>query len=80
MANRAATLDTAAPLVPERATLPGSGFRVTEKRGDILSTDFAERVMATVHPSAVLRIPEDEDRRRERARFVADLKKAAALL
>jgi DNA polymerase len=29
--------------------------------------------MATVHPSSILRAPDDEARRRERARFVADL-------
>jgi DNA polymerase len=34
--------------------------------------------MATVHPSSILRAPDDAARREEMTRFVADLKKVAA--
>jgi uracil-DNA glycosylase family protein len=61
--------------------LLGKQFRVTQDRGKPIQrgTDFAEAVVATVHPSAVLRAPADarEEARRE---FFADLKKVAAYL
>jgi uracil-DNA glycosylase len=59
--------------------LLGKQFRVTQDRGKPIRTDFAEAVVATVHPSAVLRAPADarEEARRE---FFADLKKVAAYL
>lgn len=53
--------------------LLGRGFRVTERRGELLASTLAPLVMATVHPSSILRAPDDEARRGERARFVADL-------
>jgi DNA polymerase len=58
----------------------GRDFRVSVQRGDVLSSDFCPRTVATVHPSSILRQPTDEDRRRERARFVVDLKIVAKLL
>ena len=59
--------------------LLGKQFRVTQDRGKPISSDLAEAVIATVHPSSVLRAPDD---RREEARqeFVADLKRVAAYL
>jgi DNA polymerase len=57
--------------------LLGSDFRVTERRGEVLVTAFAARVMATVHPSSLLRLPDAETRRSELARFVADLSRVA---
>ena len=59
--------------------LLGKQFRVTQDRGKPIKTDFAEAVVATVHPSAVLRAPADarEEARRE---FFADLKKVAKYL
>jgi uracil-DNA glycosylase len=59
--------------------LLGKQFRVTQDRGRPIPTDFAEAVVATVHPSAVLRAPADarEEARRE---FFADLKKVARYL
>ena len=50
-------------------------FRVSVQRGLFVPSDLAEYVTATVHPSSILRAPSDEARRRERARFVQDLKK-----
>jgi uracil-DNA glycosylase len=53
--------------------LLGKDFRVTQRRGEILRTTLAPIVMATVHPSSILRAPDDEARRTEHARFVEDL-------
>jgi uracil-DNA glycosylase family protein len=53
--------------------LLGPTFRVTRQRGEWLSARWAPRVMATIHPSAILRAPDDEARRAEMERFVADL-------
>jgi uracil-DNA glycosylase len=59
--------------------LLGKQFRVTQDRGKPVASDLAEAVIATVHPSAVLRAPDD---RRDEARqeFIADLKRVAAYL
>jgi uracil-DNA glycosylase len=54
--------------------LLGASFRVTEARGRILRPGaIAAVVVATVHPSSVLRAPDDEARRAARAAFLADL-------
>ena len=60
--------------------LLGRKFSVMKQRGEILSTPLAPRVMATVHPSSLLRATTDEDRHRETARFIDDLRKAAQAL
>jgi uracil-DNA glycosylase len=56
-------------------------FRVSRDRG-VLSeeTELAPYVMATVHPSSILRAPDDEARRQAREEFVADLRVAAGAL
>ncbi len=51
----------------------GSAFRVTHERGKILVSPFAPKVVTTVHPSSLLRLPDEESRGREYALFVADL-------
>lgn len=56
--------------------LLGPTFTVTKKRGVMVKSEWAEAVIATVHPSAVLRAPSDERVRAERM-FVADLRKVA---
>jgi DNA polymerase len=58
--------------------LLGASFRVTQRRGEILETPLAAVVMATVHPSSILRAPDDETRRVEMQRFVEDLRKIPA--
>jgi uracil-DNA glycosylase len=58
-------------------TLLGRKFRVTQSRGELLKFTLAPHVMATVHPSSILRAPDDESRHREMSEFVADLKKLA---
>src|SRR5437667_7363763 len=60
--------------------LIGRKFRVTQQRGEFVPSPLAPLVTATVHPSSILRAPDDETRRAERARFVADLKKVAKAL
>jgi uracil-DNA glycosylase len=60
--------------------LLGNQFRVTKQRGQWLKSDIAPLVMATVHPSSILRAPDDESRHEEMRKFVADLKKVAAQL
>jgi DNA polymerase len=60
--------------------LLGRAFRVTEQRGQLLASTLARIVLATVHPSALLRAPTPEDRKREYARFVADLRLVARAL
>jgi DNA polymerase len=57
--------------------LLGSAFRLTQHRGEILSSELAERVLATVHPSSILRAPDDETRHVELAEFIGDLKQVA---
>ncbi len=56
----------------------GSSFRVTKERGKVLSSALAPKVIATVHPSSLLRQPDEESREREYALFVTDLRKAFA--
>jgi uracil-DNA glycosylase family protein len=59
--------------------LLGKQFRVTQNRGKPLPSEFADAVVATVHPSAVLRAP-DEVRDEARREFVGDLKAVARFL
>jgi DNA polymerase len=60
--------------------LLGRGFRVTRERGRLVESGLAAATLATVHPSSILRAPDEEARRRERALFVDDLRVAAELL
>jgi DNA polymerase len=57
----------------------GSSFRVTAERGRLLESKLAPHVLATVHPSSILR-GEPENRKAAMAAFVADLRVAAGLL
>jgi uracil-DNA glycosylase family protein len=57
--------------------LLGRDFRVSRMRGEPVASDLAEHVVATVHPSSILRA---DDREREFAEFVRDLEKVAALI
>jgi uracil-DNA glycosylase family protein len=56
-------------------TLLGKSFRVTQERGRLI--DFGPqpgmRILATVHPSSILRAPDEANRRAELQRFIADL-------
>src|SRR6266480_3054265 len=57
-------------------TIFGPSFRVMKQRGKVLSSRLASRVIATVHPSSLLRQPDEASREREYKRFVADLRVA----
>jgi uracil-DNA glycosylase len=59
--------------------LLGRAFRVSKERGRFVPSPLAPRTMATVHPSSILRAPDDDTRRAEMDRFVADLQKVAAV-
>jgi len=54
----------------------GPSFRVTRERGKVLSSPFAGKVVATVHPSSLLRQPDEASRKREYGHFVDDLRAA----
>ncbi len=54
----------------------GPKFRVTRERGKVLESELAPKVVATVHPSSLLRQPDEESREREYKLFVADLRTA----
>jgi uracil-DNA glycosylase family protein len=56
--------------------LLGKSFKVSLQRGRPVPSPLAPVVTATIHPSAILRAPDDETRRKELRQFVADLKKA----
>jgi uracil-DNA glycosylase family protein len=55
--------------------LLGRDFRVTQHRGEFLKSTLAQYVMATVHPSSILRAPDEATREEEMKRFIADLRK-----
>jgi uracil-DNA glycosylase family protein len=60
--------------------LLGPSFRVTKDRGKLLRSELAPRVMATVHPSSILRAPDDASRRLAEKAFVKDLRALARVL
>lgn len=53
--------------------LIGRGFKVSTQRGELVDSPLAEIVTATVHPSSILRAPDDEARRIAYKEFVRDL-------
>jgi DNA polymerase len=55
-------------------------FRVSTQRGQFFKSILAPYIVATVHPSSILRAPDDETRQVEKRRFVDDLKKVAHIL
>jgi uracil-DNA glycosylase len=83
-------LDTEIALVKPRAivclgataaqALLGKQFKVTAQRGAFVPSPLAPLVLATVHPSSILRAPDDEARRREMTQFTDDLRTVAKAL
>jgi uracil-DNA glycosylase family protein len=57
----------------------GKAFRVTQQRGEFVESPLAPYVMATVHPSAILRAPDENERHAQERMFVEDMKKIAKL-
>ena len=60
--------------------LLGSSFRLTQHRGELLDSELAPIVTATIHPSAILRAPDDEARIEQRESFAEDLNVVAQAL
>ena len=58
----------------------GKSFRVMRDRGRLVPSALAPYAIATVHPSALLRAPDEATRRQETLRFIEDLRQVAALL
>ena len=58
----------------------GASFKLMQQRGRVVSSPAAARIVATIHPSAVLRAPDSEGRKAAYATLVADLKVAAKAL
>jgi uracil-DNA glycosylase len=57
--------------------LLGSGFRVTRDRGTVVETDLAPIATGTVHPSSILRIDDEDERRVARDELADDLREVA---
>src|SRR5438093_4887235 len=80
-------LDTEIELVKPRAivclgataaqAIPGRQFKVTAHRGEFVASALAPLMLATVHPSSILRAPDEDTRHREMERFTDDLRKIA---
>ena len=60
--------------------LLGRNFKVTKQRGEFVKSNLAPYVVATVHPSSLLRAPDEATRRAEYERFVEDLRGVAKAL
>jgi DNA polymerase len=58
----------------------GATFKVTQQRGKVLASPLGVPVLATVHPSSVLRSPDEEARREAKVGLIADLKVASSHL
>ena len=58
-------------------SLMGAAFRITQHRGEVLKTDWAPWLLATSHPSAILRVPDPAMREQSYAQLVGDLKLVA---
>jgi uracil-DNA glycosylase family protein len=61
-------------------SLLGKDFSVTRQRGELIESPLASKVVATVHPSSVLRAPDHNARELQMKEFVRDLTKIAGLL
>ena len=57
--------------------LLGRMFKVSQQRGQLVASPLAPVVTATVHPSSILRAPDDQTRHEEMGRFVQDLRSIA---
>ncbi len=60
--------------------LLGAQFKVTRQRGKFIESTLAPYIMATVHPSSILRAPDDETRHEEKRKFIDDLKRVARVI
>lgn len=60
--------------------LLGNQFSVTRERGKLIKSGLAPSVLATVHPSSLLRIEDEDERHKALEQFINDIKVAADLL
>lgn len=60
--------------------LLGANFKVTKRRGELVPSPLGPDAVATVHPSSILRAPDDAARETARQAFVADLRTVASRL
>jgi DNA polymerase len=60
--------------------LLGPQFRVSKQRGQFIESTLAPYILATVHPSSILRAPDNETRHDEKRKLIDDLKKVAHVL
>jgi DNA polymerase len=60
--------------------LLGRDFRITQRRGELVESPLAPVVTATVHPSSILRAPDEEARREQYSMFVDDLRTVASAI
>jgi uracil-DNA glycosylase len=60
--------------------LLGRNFRVTRDRGKLIESPLAPHVIATVHPSSILRAPDDQARHAQMKAFIDDLKQVASVI
>lgn len=60
-------------------SLAGHPVKVTEARGSVIAAEWPARLFVTVHPSAILRIPDRAEHARAYEQFVKDLEKASRL-
>ena len=60
-------------------SLLGRTFSVNRQRGQLVESSLAPYVIATVHPSSILRAPDSESRQSQMRAFVDDLKKVARI-
>jgi DNA polymerase len=56
------------------------GFKVTKQRGQVMPSTLGPPAVGTVHPSSILRAPDDESREHAFAAFVADLRAVAHMI
>lgn len=59
--------------------LLGNDFRVSKQRGQLIASPLAPKVIATVHPSSLLRIEDEDERHREMKHFIDDINCALLL-
>ena len=57
----------------------GQSFRVTQHRGEFIESSLARYVMATLHPSAILRAPDEKSRHEQKQQFIEDMKQIAKI-
>jgi DNA polymerase len=60
--------------------LLGKGFRVSRERGKWIESALAPHVIATVHPSSILRARDEESRHEQMQAFIQDLRQVARVV